>query len=119
MSPERQSLCFLKHRKRKHLFLFPEASKARRHLNVHGNVAAVQRLEVFSFCIIPGTTESSALLFSSVVCAAGETERTGRSGHCLRYCLVFYYKLKGCLRIFLGREWGINIVYVAKEDPQK
>lgn len=84
--------------KRKHLFLFPKASKANRHLNIRGNVAAVQRLEVFSFCIMPEKTESSALLFSAVVCV-GKTGSTGRSGHCLQYCLVFYYKLRGYYRL--------------------
>lgn len=93
---------FFKSLKREHLFLFPKASKANRHLNIRGNVAAVQRLEVFSFCIMPEKTESSALLFSAVVCV-GETEGTGRAGHCLQYCLVFYYKLRGFYRFFFWK----------------
>lgn len=89
--------------KRKHLFLFPKAFRANRHLNIRGNVAAVQRLEVFSFCIMPEKTESSALLFSAVVCV-GKTGGTGRSGHCLQYCLVFYFKLRGYYRLgFFGK----------------
>lgn len=101
---------FFKSQKQKNLFLFPKASKANGHLNIRGNVAAVQRLDVFSFCIMPGKTESSALLFSAVACA-----RTARSGHCLHCCLVFYDKLKGLYRLFKERG-GINIMHLARKD---
>lgn len=96
------SFVFFKSLKREHLFLFPKASKADRHLNIRGNVAAVQRLEVFSFCIMPEKTESSALLISAAGWV-GETEDTWRSGHCSLHCLVFYYKLRGYYRDFFGK----------------
>lgn len=100
---------FFQSLKRKHLFLFPKASKADRHLNIRGNVAAVQRLEVFSFCIMPEKTESSALLISAAVWV-GETDGTFGSGRCLLHCLVTYYKLSGYYKGFFCK--GAQSLYM-------